>query len=126
MAITLYFLIFVFGEILVNITFFRYLKKYFKVNDKTTKNDDPFLGMNISTFKGTLERFLLFFGLILDFPQVIILFGALKIGTRFEKNDKVQNDYFLIGNFSSVLCAITYYFCHKLLLSIAIDLLEFN
>lgn len=119
MAITLYFSIFVLGEILINLTFFRYLKKYFRINDKTTKSHHPFLGMNISTFKGSLERFLIFFGLILDFPQVIILFGALKIGTRFEKNDKVQNDYFLIGNFSSTLWAISYYFCYKLLSPIA-------
>lgn len=59
-------------------------------------------------FKGVLERLFLVTGLLTGFPHVIIAFGALKIGTRFQKNNKVSNDYFLIGNFISLLAAILY------------------
>lgn len=61
-----------------------------------------------SILKGVLERLFLVIGLILGYPQVIIAFGALKIGTRFQKNSRVSNDYFLIGNFISLLTAILY------------------
>ncbi|WP_103664748.1 hypothetical protein [Gracilimonas amylolytica] len=59
-------------------------------------------------FKGVLERLFLVTGLLTGFPHVIIAFGALKIGTRFQKNNKVSNDYFLIGNFISLLAAILF------------------
>lgn len=62
----------------------------------------------ISTVKGVLERLVLITGLAIGFPQVIIAFGALKIGTRFQKNSKISNDYFLIGNFISLLAALVY------------------
>lgn len=47
-------------------------------------------------------------GFVLGYPQVIIAFGALKIGTRFQRSSSVSNDYFLIGNFISLLTAILY------------------
>lgn len=62
----------------------------------------------ISIFKGVLERIFLITGLFLGYPQVIIAFGALKIGTRFQKNNQISNDYFLIGNFISLLTALLY------------------
>ncbi|MEX2602461.1 MAG: hypothetical protein WD355_12475 [Balneolaceae bacterium] len=62
----------------------------------------------ISIVKGVLERLFLITGLVIGFPQVIIAFGALKIGTRFQKNSKISNDYFLIGNFLSLLAALLY------------------
>ena len=37
---------------------------------------------------------------IIDYPQVIIAFGTLKIGNHFQRSSSVSNDYFLIGNFS--------------------------
>lgn len=108
----LYFiLIFSLGELILNITFFRYLKKYFKIESISVEESDKnFLGINISTFKGLLERFLVYFSLCINLPQILILYGAIKIGTRFERNDKIKNDYFLIGNFTSILFAIFYYY----------------
>jgi hypothetical protein len=58
--------------------------------------------------KGILERLFIIVGLLTSYPQVIIAFGALKIGTRFQKNNKVSNDYFLIGNFISLLIALSF------------------
>ena len=104
-------LIFVIGEIIINITFFNYLKKYFKVNQNSEEEiSDKFLGLDISLFKGLLERFVLYFALTINLTQILIVYGAIKIGTRFEKNDKIKNDYFLIGNFSSIFVSILYYF----------------
>ena len=108
----LYFvLIFLIGEILMNLTFFQYMKKYFKV-EKTLGDElvSKFLRFEISTFKGLLERFVLYFALTINLTQILIVYGAIKIGTRFEKNDKIKNDYFLIGNFSSIFISIVYYF----------------
>jgi hypothetical protein len=109
----LYFvLIFFIGEIIVNLTFFNYLKNYFKVDQTISENEsaEKFLGFDISIFKGLLERFVLYFALTINLTQILIVYGAIKIGTRFEKNDKIKNDYFLIGNFSSIFVAIVYYF----------------
>lgn len=108
----LYFvLIFLVGEILMNTTFFKYLKKYFN-GEKTSREEsvNKFLGFEISIFKGFLERFVIYFALTINLTQILIVYGAIKIGTRFEKNDKIKNDYFLIGNFSSILISIIYYF----------------
>lgn len=104
-------LILLVGELLMNLTFFKYLKKYFNV-EKTLGDEsvNKFLGFEISVFKGLLERFLIYFSLTINLTQILIVYGAIKIGTRFEKNDKIKNDYFLIGNFSSIFISIIYYF----------------
>ncbi len=53
---------------------------------------------------GILERLFLYVGLMQGFGQSLILFGALKIGTRLKnEEDKISNDYFLVGNIISVL-----------------------
>ncbi len=53
---------------------------------------------------GVLERLFLYVGLMQGFGQTLILFGALKIGTRLKnEKDKISNDYFLVGNLVSVL-----------------------
>lgn len=62
----------------------------------------------ISILKGILERMFLIIGMMMGYPQVIIAFGALKIGTRFQKNSKISNDYFLIGNFISLLVSLLF------------------
>ncbi|MGM0506882.1 MAG: hypothetical protein ACQER4_06815 [Bacteroidota bacterium] len=61
-----------------------------------------------SIIKGILERLFLIAGLTSGYPHVIIAFAALKIGTRFQKNNQISNDYFLIGNFISILIAMSY------------------
>jgi hypothetical protein len=59
--------------------------------------------------KGILERLLLIIGLMNGYPQVITAFAALKIGTRInDKEHKISNDYFLIGNLISLLAALGY------------------
>jgi len=110
-----FFLIFLLGELLINSTFYNYLKRYFEIKDNTAHESTPFLWIPISIFKGILERFLMYFALTINLPHVLILFGAIKIGTRFEKNNKIKNDYFLIGNFSSVLFSIIYHFIYQYL-----------
>ena len=60
--------------------------------------------------KGIVERLFLFMALIYGFPQALIAFGALKIGTRFVKEaNKISNDYFYLGNIISLLIALIYY-----------------
>ena len=63
-----------------------------------------------SIIKGILERVLLSTGLLFGFPQVLIAFGALKLGTRLvtEQQSKISNDYFLVGNMVSILLALVY------------------
>jgi hypothetical protein len=108
MEALLYFIvIFVLGEWLLNISFFAYLKKQFGVTDAASETI-PSFPFGISTFKGLLERLVLFFGLAVGFSQVLVVFGALKIGTRLEKDNRIKNDYFLIGNFASLLVAMLY------------------
>lgn len=77
----------------------------FHIVSKRLKSEE---NRGISVFKGVLERAFLIIGLMAGYPQVIIAFGALKIGTRFQKNSKISNDYFLIGNFISLLTALLF------------------
>ncbi len=62
----------------------------------------------ISIFKGILERFVLLTALIHDYPQILIAFAAMKLGTRIneEQDTKISNSYFLIGNLISILLAM--------------------
>ncbi len=77
----------------------------FHIVSRKLKSDENRI---LSVFKGLLERIFLITGLVLGFPQVIIAFGALKIGTRFQRNSKISNDYFLIGNFISLMAALIF------------------
>ncbi len=67
-------------------------------------------GRKASAAKGKLERAVLFVGLLHGFPQILIAFGALKIGTRLHENrqTEISNNYFLVGNLLSVLLAMLY------------------
>ena len=66
------------------------------------------IGSPSSIAKGIVERLVLYVGLLNGFATVLVLFGALKIATRLkdQSDDKVSNDYFLIGNLVSVLIVI--------------------
>ena len=63
-----------------------------------------------STAKGILERAVLFTGLLHGFPQILIAFGALKLGTRLhdDKESQISNNYFLVGNLVSMFLAMLY------------------
>lgn len=106
-AMVYFIVIFALGEWLLNISFFAYLKKKFEIAD-IPQEASPAFPFGISTFKGLVERFVLFFGLSVGFSQILVVFGALKIGTRLEKDNRIQNDYFLIGNFASLFFAMLY------------------
>lgn len=61
-----------------------------------------------SIFKGVIERLVLFTALIHNYPQMLIAFGAMKLGTRLhdEKDAAISNTYFLVGNLMSILLAM--------------------
>jgi len=63
-----------------------------------------------SVVKGILERAVLFTGLLHGFPQILIAFGALKLGTGLyeDKESDISNSYFLVGNLMSILLAMLY------------------
>lgn len=118
--ILFFILIFISGEIIFNLTWYKYLKNYFSPTDddilkENEINTSPkkFLFMNLSTFKGIFERLIITIGLILNFLPILIVFGTIKLGTRFKDNQDIKNDYFLIGNFSSILISIFYYWVLK-------------
>ncbi|MDR7128221.1 hypothetical protein J2X69_000549 [Algoriphagus sp. 4150] len=54
-------------------------------------------------WNGIIERMFIYLCLISGVYHGLTLFGALKIGTRIKVDDnKISNDYFLIGNMISV------------------------
>lgn len=95
-------IIFIIGE-LVSVFIFALLKRAFNL-PKTSP------ARKASVVKGILERAVLYIGLLHGFPQILIAFGALKIGTRLheDKKTKISNDYFLVGNLVSILLAMLY------------------
>ncbi|MEM6737518.1 MAG: hypothetical protein AAGC64_11130 [Bacteroidota bacterium] len=66
-----------------------------------------------SVIRGLLERLFLYIILQISLPQGLAFFGALKIATRLKDDDKISNDYFLVGNLISVLMVIAYYLISK-------------
>ena len=118
-TITLFFLIFLFGKLIMNFFVFKYLKKYFDFNEQRANAENkvfkPFIGMELSLFKGLLERFTIYFCLVINLSQILIVFGALKIGTRLDKTKEITNDYFLVGNFISILTSAIYYYAYDTL-----------
>jgi hypothetical protein len=95
--------IFISGEIAAALVFSS-IKKLFEEN--LPKSESALL----SVLKGTLERLVIYVSLIHNIPTVLVMFGALKIATRFDATkNKISNDYFLVGNFLSVLIALLTY-----------------
>lgn len=58
--------------------------------------------------KGVLERLVLITALIHGYPQMLIAFGAMKLGTRLheETGSEISNTFFLTGNLISILLAM--------------------
>lgn len=97
---------------------------------KISKKESKMQGVDI--IKGLLERTFLLIAFINDLPTALVVFGALKLGTRLthkevgkteEKNTEMiqqskiesknraednYNNFFLIGNFISMITAIGY------------------
>lgn len=67
--------------------------------------------------KGLLERGMLLIGLVMNIQAIVTLFGAIKIGTRIKdaNQDKISNEYFMVGNFVSVTIALAEYMLFELL-----------
>ena len=61
-----------------------------------------------SVIKGLFERAFIVFTLLSGYPQALTFFAALKIGTRIKDEERISNDYYLIGNLISVALAILY------------------
>lgn len=98
---------------LVAIAVFRILRKeYDKKQTDENHGTDYFFGMSAPVFKGILERLTIYIGLLGNFPQILIVFGALKIATRIKSDDNISNDYFLIGNLSSIGIAMVAYYLY--------------
>lgn len=58
--------------------------------------------------KGILERLVLITALIHGYPQMLIAFGAMKLGTRLheETGSEISNTFFLVGNLISILLSM--------------------
>jgi hypothetical protein len=90
------------GEFTIHVLFFVISRTIGK------SNKDKISGTSI--LKGILERTFVIVSLWFNMTGALTLLGALKIATRIKDNeDKVSNDFFLIGNLISVLFGIGYY-----------------
>lgn len=89
---------------------------YFYITPKSIRSSEL---DHKSVVKGIVERFFLMVSLINGFPHSLTLFGALKLATRLKRDngDKTDestfNDFYLIGNFISVIMAIFYTFLYS-------------
>lgn len=93
--------VFFVGELVAVITFM--------IMRKTVANAPAWKCPDLATLKGVLERLVLYVGLLKGYSTVLVVFGALKLGTRLhdeEGSRKISNDYFLLGNFTSILIAM--------------------
>lgn len=108
-------LIFISIEILLGIF-------YFIITPKQVKTKS-FLDFR-SILKGVIERLFLMISLLNGYPHALTLFGALKLATRLKRNDdkdsqekeSLYNDFYLVGNFISVIVAIMYVFLYRVYL----------
>lgn len=75
-----------------------------KFNKNHNKNN-----INISSIlRGMAERAFITFTLVNGIYQSMILFAALKIATRIKDDDKISNEFYLLGNLLSITLAIIY------------------
>jgi hypothetical protein len=96
----------VIGELVIHFLFFLLSKLFGK--DKKDKIN------GISIFKGILERTFILVSFHFNMTSALTLLGALKIATRIkDTEDRVSNDFFLVGNLISVLFGIAYYILLK-------------
>lgn len=111
-------LVWLLGETVAYVLFSR-LNKLYKVVDNeallSTEDEEnnavpkqvEFKVNNI--LKGIIERLCLFLSFIIGFPQMLIAFGALKVGTKLGKECQVSNDYYLVGNLLSIIIVFSVY-----------------
>jgi hypothetical protein len=94
------FIVFVCGEI-AGLIYFPVLTRYLGPRNVSAWNITAIV-------KGVLERLVLFTALLHGYPQILIAFAALKIGTRLspEEGSEISNTCFLLGNLMSIFIAI--------------------
>ncbi len=95
--IALFFMILILGEILANVVFYVLIR----IMNRGKMSFS-------SAVRGIFERLFLFFAMVNGIFHALTLFGALKIATHIRDDDKVTNDYFLLGNLISVSAALGY------------------
>ncbi len=97
------------AEELVALIVFNYIRNYFDKKHNNAK------ASKLSILKGGLERFIILISLYNNLPNVLTVFGALKIGTRLkeDQDNRISNDYFLVGNMASLLIVLTTYLMIK-------------
>jgi hypothetical protein len=67
-----------------------------------------------SILKGIFERIFLTMAMFFDYPQALTFFSAIKLATRIKHKEQSEvdenkfNDFYLFGNFLSVIIAIIY------------------
>ena len=99
-------LCFLFVEIILFAVVFRVFGRLFLKPDPSTKEK-----VGVGDFlKGMLERVVLSVALAKGIPQILIFFGAMKVATRLKTKSETAefNDFFLVGNLTSVFVAIQY------------------
>ncbi len=94
------FIVFVCGEV-IGLLIFPTLTYYLGPRDASAWSAKAIL-------KGSLERLVIFTALLHDYPQILIAFAAMKLGTRLhhEEHNDISNTYFLVGNLMSIFVAI--------------------
>jgi len=102
--VILFLSVFIAGELVANFCFFILIKVM-------SRGKMSFSG----AIRGTFERLFLFFAMANEIFHALTLFGALKIATHIKDDDKISNDYFLIGNLISVSAAIGYFLIYNIL-----------
>jgi hypothetical protein len=100
----MYALFFLIAEVLVAFVFAAIAQVFYKK-----------LGLDFrSILKGVLERCFLVLALYYDYAQALTFFSAVKLATRLKHTEASTeqennfNDFYLIGNFASVMLAIGY------------------
>jgi hypothetical protein len=103
-------IIYLLGEVLAHFVFL-FIRKRFEYNARMQELPRKKMDTSNAIIKGLLERFFIFICLANELPHALTVLGALKIGTRLDadKQQAVSNDYFLIGNITSILFGITYF-----------------
>ena|SRR5690349_17746335 len=94
------------GEILIHVLLFAISRSIGKPNrDKISFT---------SILKGLLERTFVILVLVNGLAPALSVLGALKIATRFkDEENRVSNDFFLIGNLLSIMFGIGYYLIYQ-------------
>ncbi len=106
-------IIFTTVEIISNLTVFPILNKIYGMRKQAGEKMPPW-------FKGIIERMCLIIGISLNYPQILIAYGALKIGTKLggqsgSSSDKSYTEYYLVGNLISIMIAfLTIYLMGKI------------